>query len=297
MRIMIITDAQSQHNRHHEMPKRSRKGASDEPPSPHDDDATPIDGVPPPEPPAGADASDASRISRRRDTFSRIARERASFFALGGGVGRGQVAEAGAQSSAVAAPDAAGAASWPGPFSTAMQLIAGRDDARRAREASAAATSGEGEVDNADEEEPEASCNPHVVAALERVGVRLRDFRPTWQPKLRFSAEIGADEMSALSADPASSPSSTSNAVPRRRAAVAVAGPSGVRLQVPALTALCMEVRGGQPGGPYCGVHATVHPTGPPRRLQTLAPLLSHIESLDALSSDLRRRFAAVACR
>ena len=239
-----------------------------------------------------AAASDDGRSNNRREAFARIARSRASFFALGGGSGRDQTR---VENEETASP------SWPGPFSTGRELIAGRDEARRIREAGEAETRDGGDIVD---EDLDATCSVPALAALHRLGVSVRDFQSSWSPTLMFSADTDASATTDVSTAQQQGGSGAS-----RRRAIAVAGPSGVRLEVPALTTLCMEVRCVEMWALLMRAPKKVRERERERVRknelnsctaplpQALAMHLSHVESLDCLPADLRRRFAAIACR
>jgi len=172
-----------------------------------------------------------------------VARSRAAYFAQGGGIGRGVVGEEeeeeeGGGEGAAAPPSGSG---WHGPMSVGMELLRGRGRAAAKREEGKDVPAEEGEL-----------------SELER------QYVPSWKPSAKVAPDAGAarDSLSTLVG-------AGEEATGGRRA-LAIAGPSGVRLAVPRL-----------------GYWA----------LSALVPVLPSISDLSPLPSQLRRGFADAVCR
>ena len=248
---------------------------------------------------AAGDATAPPRPSNRAAAAAQVARNRAAFFARGGGEGAAQRGEGddddgaiecddGDDDDDVGATDDQPQESWPGPWSTARQLLRDRAAVRAAREeggddalpASVAAAPGSNSRPSGSAGKKRKGRDiPATVGASEPTPMeQLRaSFAPTWQSAWRgggvdggsdIASPTGANNRRGGSGGGDVSAPATS-AAPTRRA-LAVAGPSGVRIGVPPLTILCLE---------------------------TLVGYISHIEELGGMSSSLRRKFAACVCR
>jgi hypothetical protein len=165
------------------------------------------------------------KMSSRREQQADIARNRAEFFAHGGGAGNNPPSiPAQRPTSRIARGPAP--SSWPGPFTTAQALIAGREAALKRRTEEGEEGGGGGKDEILDSED-----------AFERA------YKAVWKPSrdltnLKLPTRIGdVSSSSMVSSSPSSS--SPSSGVVRR--ALAVAGPSGVRTSAPSLASICID--------------------------------------------------------
>jgi hypothetical protein len=188
--------------------------------------------------------------------MAEIARARAGDFARGEGFGGGGGGgRADARRDADAGDEggdgreaAAAAPQWPGPFATARHLYATRADAeaRRAQEEGERA-GGDGD-DDAGDEAVGAVVDP-ADPAWDPSSLRLSALRPEWEPKTAAAQDAAGDAGSmeddgmGVGDGAPSGAGARGRAVgaARKRTMIAVAGPSGVRMDVPPLATLCME--------------------------------------------------------
>lgn len=178
--------------------------------------------------------------------------------------------------------------SWPGPFATARQLLNNREAVKAAREAEGDTPGGKRKAPRGASPGPikrsrSAEEGPDDTAAgLEQGeeeeplegGVLVSAYRPSWEPSRALPMSLDADcahrGLDAADEAAGKGKGKSGDAGERSRRAVAVAGPSGVRLSVPPLSVLVMDA---------------------------LIPHLAHAEELGQIEPLARRRFAEAVCR